>query len=91
MPYIAEAERRDALSRDPWGAMNTGELNFVITRIILDYLPSEPHYSDYNAVMGVLECAKLELYRRAVASYEDTKITLSGDIGYDDLPQNRRA
>jgi len=31
-------------------------------------------------VTGVLECAKLELYRRIAAPYEDTKIEENGDV-----------
>jgi len=32
--------------------------------------------------IGALECAKLELYRRVAAPYEDTKIAENGDV-YD--------
>jgi len=48
--------------------------------LCLDYLPPKPSYSDYNALVGVLECAKLEFYRRAVAAYEDKKIKENGDV-----------
>jgi len=37
-------------------------------------------YAHLNEVVGVLECAKLELYRRVVAPYEDQKMTESGDV-----------
>jgi len=30
--------------------------------------------------VGVLECAKLELYRRIAAPYEDEKIVETGDV-----------
>ena len=30
--------------------------------------------------MGALECAKLELYRRVAAPYEDVKIMENGDV-----------
>lgn len=82
MPYIPKEnrERIDALllrSVD----MTPGELNYVITRLVLGTRPKK--YADYNALIGVLECCKLELYRRAVAVYEDSKITENGDIpGY---------
>jgi hypothetical protein len=33
-----------------------------------------------NEAIGVLECAKLELYRRVAAPYEDEKIAESGDV-----------
>ena len=31
-------------------------------------------------VIGALECAKLELYRRIAAPYEDTKIQENGEV-----------
>ena len=31
-------------------------------------------YQNVNAIIGALECAKLELYRRLIAPYEDTKV-----------------
>jgi hypothetical protein len=34
----------------------------------------------YNDVIGALECCKLELYRRMVAPYENTKIKENGDV-----------
>jgi len=33
-----------------------------------------------NAIIGALECAKLELYRRVAAPYEDDKIAENGDV-----------
>lgn len=59
---------------------NVGELNYVITSMIREFLGKHARYSDYNAVIGVLECAKLEVYRRAVAPYEDQKIAENGDV-----------
>lgn len=81
MPYIAQRER-DLYDR--WLGLlrpqSVGDLNYVITRIVQNFLPKEPHYSDFNDVIGVLESAKLELYRRAVAPYEDQKIAENGDV-----------
>jgi hypothetical protein len=37
-------------------------------------------YAEINEVVGVLECCKLELYRRLAAPYEDTKIKENGDV-----------
>ena len=39
-----------------------------------------PNYALYNAVIGVLECAKMELYRRQISPYEDRKIAENGDV-----------
>jgi len=55
-------------------------LNFLITDVVLRFLPESPRYADYNAAIGALECAKLELYRRMVAEYEDEKMNKHGDV-----------
>lgn len=79
MPYIERAEREKA-----WLApRNAGELNYAITDLIQFYLGSAPNYQRYNDVLGALEGAKLELYRRRIAPYEDTKIKQNGDV-YDE-------
>jgi len=87
MPYIEEGARRDILNFR--NARTTGELNFEITSAILDFIirvraplnkNGQPSYDDYNAVIGVLECAKMELYRRLVATYEDKKMQENGDV-----------
>lgn len=57
-----------------------GELNYAITRLVHYWLPGSPSYADINEAIGVLECAKLELYRRVAAPYEDSKIDLNGDV-----------
>jgi hypothetical protein len=63
-----------------------GNLNYIITRICLYWLGKSPRYRDYNAVVGALECAKLELYRRQLAAYEDEKIAINGEVETDSLP-----
>lgn len=80
MPYI-KMKQRDEMSEGRL-PVDIGELNYAITSLVLDYLPSNPRYSDYNSVVGVLESAKLEFYRRAVATYENQKIFENGDV-YD--------
>ena len=58
-----------------------GILNYIITRICLYWLSqSEERYTQYNAVIGVLESVKMELYRRKIADYEDIKIEENGDV-----------
>ncbi|HEC64458.1 MAG TPA: hypothetical protein ENI23_04110 [bacterium] len=58
-----------------------GELNYVITRLCIGFL-SGKHYTDFNEVIGVLECAKLEFYRRLVTVMEDASKNLNGEV-YD--------
>ena len=83
MPYIDERLREyweEWLNGVPLGPASPGEINYIITKLLLDWLGQDPRYEDYNAVIGVLECIKLELYRRAVAPYEDKKCKDNGDV-----------
>lgn len=82
MPYI-HRDRRIDIDRfhNPW---TMGELNYAITtmcnKFLADHEAPVPSYTDLNAVIGVLECVKLEYYRRVVAPYEDIKKTQNGDV-----------
>ena len=55
-----------------------GELNYVVTKILKEIYPLR--YFHINKAVGVLECIKLEYYRRVAASYEDKKIEEAGDV-----------
>jgi hypothetical protein len=81
MPYVTKLDRPRL---DTNGDADTpGELNYIITKRIDSYLARKGvNYANLNEVIGVLECAKLELYRRIVAHYEDSKIGSSehGDV-----------
>jgi hypothetical protein len=84
MPYVnPEARARIDAGARPQDA---GELNYAITRIVDAYLgglageAGRLRYAHLNEAIGVLECAKLELYRRIAAPYEDEKIAESGDV-----------
>lgn len=82
MPYIKPDDRPglDVTQRIAFERATTpGELNFQITRLCDDYLDGL-NYQGINDVIGALECAKLELYRRLAAPYEDTKIQANGDV-----------
>lgn len=88
MPYIAapqrpELERKLASLIATVPFLSTGALNYCITRIVQGYLNGKatpPTYSDFNDAMGVLECVKMELYRRVVVEYEDKKRAENGDV-----------
>ena len=89
MPYISKEVRHgmDKIISDYLDYLvkhksSIGELNYLITKIILMYNThiGDGRYSDYNDLMGVLECAKFELYRRRVGPYEDTKLKENGDV-----------
>ncbi len=78
MPYIKSRRREDLDTYDfPY---TSGELNYVLTKEIIDYMGESPNYMKFNEVMGVLECVKQELYRRLVAPYEDKKCAENGDV-----------
>lgn len=79
MPYERPQRRRELdEGRAP---QQPGELNYLVTRLIDQYLRDKGalRYAHLNEVIGVLECAKLELYRRLAAPYEDRKIAEHGD------------
>ncbi len=80
MPYITIAARAELDGgRKP---ANAGELNYAITRLVDQYLVDRGglRYAWLNEVIGALECAKLELYRRLAAPYEDHKLAETGDV-----------
>ena len=81
MPYIKEIDRyalNRALPINILNDLSAGDLNYFITKLLLKQKPR--NYEDYNRLIGVLECVKLELYRRAIVSYEDKKIKENGDV-----------
>lgn len=60
---------------------SAGELNYLITMLVHDFVNANVVcYQSYNDAIGALEGAKLELYRRQIAGYEDKKITENGDV-----------
>lgn len=83
MPYLKEDRIKhfNKYLREVPHPMNEGELVFLFTYFSLLSLDgSEGRYADYNSIIGALESAKLEFYRRAVSLYEDEKIKENGDV-----------
>jgi len=90
MPYINPEDRDtydDALksliddlvhSGENW----RGELNYFISSVLSALIDEwdGPRYAQINDMIGVLECIKLELYRRVAAPYEDLKADENGDV-----------
>ena len=77
MPYIHKANRIVA-EDDP---RNSGELNYALTCVLLRYMAEKPEsYATFNDIMGALEGAKQEFYRRVMAPYEDAKCAANGDV-----------
>lgn len=80
MPYITNRRRKELMA-DWRGPQTPGELNYILTRFIIGYVMDKGlSYQTVNDVIGALEGAKLEFYRRQVAQYEDTKIKENGDV-----------
>ena len=93
MPYISKEKRKlfddkilllvDALQDGNVDNPPTaGDLNYVISELLsvsLD-IGANPRYNKINTAVGVLECVKLEFYRRLAGPYEDIKIAEQGDI-----------
>lgn len=91
MPYI-DKNRRSELSKKLKEIDNfemigllcetQGDLNYMITKICHGYLNKFGmiKYSRINDIIGAIEAAKLEFYRREASPYEDKKIFENGDV-----------
>ena len=82
MPYIKK-EDRGFFKRiyDVEIPRTPGELNYLLSIIVTEYLGEEGiSYDSINEVIGVLECAKMELYRRVAVPYEQEKMESNGDV-----------
>jgi len=80
MPYIRNRWYRWDINDLNSHPKSVGELNYILTTIIKEYYNSIGGYQGINDVLGALEGAKLEFYRRVAAPYEDVKIKENGDI-----------
>lgn len=78
MPYIESKKRKDVLVN---GATNAGELNYLFTYWIVQYiLDKDESYQTYNDIVGALENCKLELHDRKIRLYERKKKEKNGDV-----------
>lgn len=88
MPYIDKKVRKEVdseirkivskLHKHPEEKWD-GILNYVFFKMLLESF-GKVRYLDYERMIGILECCKLELYRKRVGPFEDTKIKEHGDI-----------
>lgn len=81
MPYIEQKDRGlDTII----GPRTAGELNYAFTETLQNYIRLKgKSYQTFNDIIGALEGAKLELYRRRIADYEDGKIVTNGDVYFE--------
>jgi len=89
MPYINKTQRAELHSVGNLDAIieellrtenNEGALNYVISTLLSRIVQTDCNYATINKLIGVLECAKLELYRRIAVPYEDSKLNVNGDV-----------
>ena len=87
MPYIHQRKRDkydDAIKKLVGELIeygDVGDLNYVITKLIHSMIERTAlQYFTLNSLIGVLECAKLELYRKIAGPYEDKKRRENGPI-----------
>lgn len=84
MPYIKKEDRPAidfAVTALAKVARTDGELNYALTTLLDTYAETEGRcYMTYNSIIGILECVKLEYYRKRIAPYEETKEKLNGRV-----------
>lgn len=79
MPYIPQSEKIK-VDQDK-SITNAGQFNYALNQVISAYIDQNKfNYQTCNDIIGAMECAKMELYRRLVAPYEDKKILQNGDV-----------
>ncbi len=81
MPYIKNERRDEVRAFSLKQAETPGELNFQLTSLALTYLSTHgKSYTTLNEIVGALECAKIEFYRRIIGPYEHEKRAKNGDV-----------
>lgn len=85
MPYITKEDKekwcKDDIAEVAGNCDCAGDLNYIFTIIAHNYLERKGlRYQNINDIVGALEGAKLELYRRVAGPYEDKKIEENGDV-----------
>lgn len=85
MPYIPTSQKeeidRGLIALNLSEIKDSGGLNYTIHQIVSRYISqNKESYQTYNDIIGALECAKMELYRRLISDYEDRKILLNKDV-----------
>ena len=79
MPYLTSGERSSL--DDGRKALKGGEINYQVSKLVNDFIAMKGlSYAVINEVIGALECAKLEAYRRVAAPYEDKKMIANGEV-----------
>lgn len=81
MPYIKQIHRAYLKPGSEVIPEMPGDLNYQITCVIRTYIQVNGlSYQHINDVLGALEGAKLEFYRRVAVPYEELKMQENGDV-----------
>lgn len=90
MPYIKSTDREpfepgiqsllNALGESP---QFEGKLNYIISRLIDGLCDKNRGYAQINRIVGVLDCTKMEFYRRIAVRYEDQVRDTNGEVYTD--------
>lgn len=96
MPYIRQ-DRREMLDakiealQDQLLLMGdvSGDLNYVISRLVGHQFRTERSYDTIALVTGVLENVKQEFYSRAAGPYERAAAIKNGDIPEYDMERKK--
>lgn len=89
MPYIKRKQREDL--HNGTTPRNAGEFNYVVSTFIDSYIAENgTSYQIFNDIIGALEGAKLEVYRRLCGPYEDLKLMENGEV-YNEITKVSRS
>ena len=92
MPYIKPEDRKlydnliNELGTDLYASYQdkniAGDINYIVTRLLNTAynIKDKPSYAKINEIVGVLDCIKMEFYRRIAVPYENKKIDENGDV-----------
>lgn len=81
MPYIPDSDRRCYCAKNLASFESPGHLNYAITYLLSLYLKDKNlSYQTINDIIGALEGAKMEFYRRIAVPYENSKLSMNGDV-----------
>lgn len=87
MPYLKKKDRDQVALTGPNTA---GELNYSFTLLAKEYWnQGAKTYARLNDILGALEGAKLEFYRRIVVDFEEQKRQNNGDV-YSTTPAHNK-
>ena len=83
MPYLTD-DKKTLINKGGF-CRTSGELNYKITEAIKLYLNTQGiSYATINDIVGALEGAKMEFYRRIAIPYENQKLKDNGDVYHDE-------